>query len=117
MYQQKADCENVVLSAADKELLKKIKEHPHYRCDPKELGNLRFFELVQEDPSGETDPFHDPIGAGTYCVSDFYLVYEEYKKDRFREMAMQSLWLPIVVSIITNIIVDALQWLWPLITG
>ena len=52
MYQQKADCENVVLSAADKELLKKIEAHPHYRCDPKELGNLRFFGLVQEDPSG-----------------------------------------------------------------
>ena len=40
MYQQKADCENVVLSAADKELLKEIEAHPHYRCDPKELGNL-----------------------------------------------------------------------------
>lgn len=50
-------------------------------------------------------------------MSDFYQVYREYKKDRFREMAMQSLWLPIVVSIITNITVDALQWLWPLITG
>ena len=48
MYQQKADCENVVLSAADKELLKKIEAHPHYRCDPKELGNLRFFGLVQD---------------------------------------------------------------------
>ena len=31
MYQQKADCENVVLSAADKELLKKIEAHPHYK--------------------------------------------------------------------------------------
>ena len=117
MFQQKTDCENVVLSVADKELLKKIEAHPHCKCDPKELGNLQFFGLIQEDPSGEVDGFHDSIGAGTYCVSDFYQVYREYKKDRFREMAMQSLWLPIVVSIITNIIVDALQWLWPLIIG
>lgn len=117
MFQQKADCENVVLSAADKELLKKIEAHPHCKCDPKELGNLRFFGLVQEDPSGEVDGFHDSIGAGTYCVSDFYQVYREYKKDRFREMAMQSLWLPILVSFITTAAINLLGWLLPLITG
>lgn len=115
MYQQKADCENVVLSAADKELLQKIKKHPHSKCDPKELENLRFFGLIREDPSGEVDAFREPIGAGTYCVSDFYLVYEEYLKDKRRDIMLSSLWLPIIVSIITTLVINALQWLWPLL--
>lgn len=116
MYQKKADCENVVLSAADKELLRKIRKCPHCKCDPKEIENLRFFGLIREDPSGEVDAFHEPIGAGTYAVSDFYLVYEEYMKDKRRNMMLSSLWMPIVVSIITNLAVDVLQWLLPLIT-
>ena len=29
MVHQKSDCENIVLSAKDKELLKEIKNHPH----------------------------------------------------------------------------------------
>ena len=117
MYQEKADCENVVLSAADKELLQKIKKCPHYKCDPQKIENLRFFGLIKEDPSGEVDAFHDPIGAGTYCVSDFCLVYEEYLKDKCRDMMLSSLWLPILVSFITTTAINLLGWLLPQIIG
>ena len=117
MYWQKADCENIVLSSADKKLLKKIKKHPHYQCEPKELENLRFFELIQEDSSGKVDAFHSPIGAKTYCVSDFYLVYEEYLKDKRRDIMLSSLWLPILVSFITTTAINLLGWLLPQITG
>lgn len=113
MYQQKADCENVVLSAADKELLRKIRKCPHCKCDPKEIENLRFFGLIREDPSGEVDAFYEPIGAGTYSVSDFYLVYEEYLKDKRRDIMLSSLWLPILVSFITTTAINLLGGLLP----
>lgn len=48
-------------------------------------------------------------------MSDFYFVYKEYLRDKRRDMTLQSLWLPIVVSIITTLTVSALQWLWPLL--
>ena len=117
MYQQKSDCENIVLSAADKRLLKNIEKHPHYKCRPEKVETLRFFGLVSCDATGEVDAFHAPIvRIGTYCVSDFYFVYKEYLRDKYRDMTLQSLWLPIVVSIVTTLTVNALQWLWPLLS-
>lgn len=114
MVHQKSDCENIVLSAKDKELLKEIKNHPHRECDWNEVHSLRFFELVSPDIDG-IDGFGCPIETSKYHVSDFYFVYEEYLKDKRRDMMLSSLWLPIIVSIITTLVINALQWLWPLL--
>ena len=74
MVHQKSDCENIVLSAKDKELLKEIKNHPHRECDWNEVHSLRFFELVSPDTDG-IDGFGCPIETSKYHGSDFYFVY------------------------------------------
>nr|DAG67492.1 MAG TPA: hypothetical protein [Caudoviricetes sp.] len=112
--ERKTDCENVVLSASEKKLLKEIAAHPHEKCEFEDIRALINMGLVDwdyifNDKTREYEPL------GTCCVTPFYQVYREYRKDRFRELSLQSLWLPIVVSIITNLTVDVLQWLWPLI--
>ncbi len=112
--ERKTDCENVVLSAEEKKLLKEIQKHPHMVCDEQKIHSLLVMNLVSPDTDG-VNALHEPIPTGTYCVSDFYRVYCEYKKDRFREMSLQSLWLPILVSVITTLTINALQWWLPLL--
>ena len=50
-----------------------------------------------------------------YDGSEYIRDYEEYLKDKHRDMMLSSLWLPIIVSIITTLVINALQWLWPLL--
>lgn len=114
--ERKRDCENVVLSAEEKKLLKKIQKHPHMKCEETEIRPLLLMDLVVSDTDG-VDGFNEPIPTGTYCVSNFYLVYREYKKDRFWEMSLQSLWMPILVSFITTTAINLLRWLLPQIIG
>ena len=113
---RKSDCENVILSAYEKKLLKDIAAHPHRKCEFEDIRALINMELVDWDyVLNEKTHEYEPLD--TCCVTPFYQFYREYRKDKFRELAFQSLWLPIVVSIITNLTVDALQWLLPLIAG
>lgn len=114
MMQRRTDCENVILSAKEKKLLKKIQRHPHRKCSNQEIHTLKMMGLVTPDTCG-VDAFNAPIPTGTYCVSEFYLVYKEYRKDNRRDRMLTSLWLPIVVSVITTLTVNALQWSWPLL--
>ena len=114
--ERKSDCENVVLSAEEKKLLKEIQKHPHMKCDEQKIRPLLVMGLVFPDTDG-VDAFYEPVPTGTYCVSDFYRVYREYKKDRFREISLQSLWLPILVSFITTAAINLLGWLLPQIIG
>lgn len=80
-------CEAVILSADEKKLLKEIYRHPHRKCEPEEIEALEEMGLVEED--AEKRPYFGvPIPLGAYCVSEFYLV---------------------VVSIITTLVVNALQ--------
>lgn len=114
--ERKTDCENVVLSAEEKKLLREIQRHPHMRCDEQKIRPLLVMGLISQDTEGE-NAFHEPIPTGTYCVSDFYQVYREYRKDRFRELSLQSLWLPILVSFTTTTAIHLLEWLLPKIIG
>ncbi len=111
---RKEKCERVVLTPEEKTLLRDIKLHPHKKCSREEIWNLYELDLVKPDTSGEDD-FHQPIPKDTYCVSDFYWVYHEYQHTKYRDLFLSSLWLPILVSILTNLTIDALQWLLPLI--
>lgn len=52
----------------------------------------------------------------TYCVTDFYRIYEEYLRQSRKSELFKSLWLPIIVSLVTTLTVNALQWLWPLLS-
>lgn len=113
--ERKTDCENVVLSAYEKRLLKTISRNPHMPCDFSDAQDLIRMGLIEPDGFFNKNS-HEFAPQETYHVTKFYTVYREYRKDRFRELSLQSLWLPIVVSIITNLTVDVLQWLWPLIT-
>ena len=111
---RKEICEAIVLTAAEKKLLKEIYRNPHRKCERAEVEALEEVGLVEQDTEKQPN-FGVPFPGGTYYVSDFYFVYKEYLRDKRRDMTLQSLWLPIVVSIITTLTVNALQWLWPLL--
>ena len=90
---RKEKCERVILSQNEKKLLRDIKRHPHKKCDKTEVWNLYTLNLVEPDTEGE-DAFHQPIPKDTYCVSDFYWIYHEYRRDLFMDKLLTAFWLP-----------------------
>ena len=64
MMQRRTDCENVILSAKEKKLLKKIQRHPHRKCSNQEIHTLKIMGLVTPDTCG-VDAFNAPIPTGT----------------------------------------------------
>lgn len=107
---RKEKCERVILSPDEKKLLRDIKRHPHKKCDKTEVWNLYALNFVEPDTEGE-DAFHQPIPKDTYCVSDFYWIYHEYRRDLFMDKLLTAFWLPMLVSFITSLITTAPQWI------
>lgn len=112
---RKAECESIVMSKSEKRLLEKIRKKPHTKCGFFEVRPLVLMGLVRADTEGQ-DELGQPIRLDTYCVSDFYQVYSEYLKEKRWDQMTQSLWLPILVSLITTLAVNGLQSLWPLLS-
>ena len=107
---RKEKCERVILTPEEKTLLRDIKLHPHKKCSREGIWNLYELDLVKPDTLGE-DAFHQPISKDTYCVSDFYWVYHEYKRSLFMDKLLTSFWLPMLVSFITALLTTSPQWL------
>lgn len=107
---RKEKCERVILSPDEKKLLREIARHPHKRCSQSEAWALYTLDLVKPDTEGEDD-FHQPIPQDTYCVSDFYWVYREYRRGLFMDKLLTAFWLPMLVSFITSLLTTAPQWL------
>ena len=84
---RKSDCEAIILSPDENRLLRKISHHPHTKCDRSEVAGLSSMGLIK-------------------AARD-----ESRKSELFK-----SLWLPIIVSLVTTLTVNALQWLWPLLS-
>lgn len=114
--ERKTDCENVVLSAYEKRLLKTISRKPHMPCDFSDVQDLIRMGLIEPDGFFNENS-HEFAPRETYHVTKFYMVYQEYRRDRFRELSMQALWLPILVSFITTTAINLLGWLLPQIIG
>ena len=111
---RKSLCEKIVLTKAEKRLLRYISKHPHAKCAREEIRPLYEMDLVRPDTEG-VDAFNAPIPKDTYCVSELYLIYQAHQAEQRFWLMLRSLWLPIVVSIITNLLTDGIQWLLPLI--
>ena len=111
---RKSSCSKIVLTKTEKRLLRHISKHPHTKCSREEIWPLYEMDLVCPDTEG-VDAFNVPIQKDTYCVSELYQIYQSYQAERRFWLMLKSLWLPIVVSVITNLTVDGIQWLSPLI--
>lgn len=111
---RKAACEQIVLTKGERRLLRRISRHPHTRCSRDKIWPLYEMDLVQPDAEG-TDAFGAPVFKDTYCVSEQYRIYQAYRSEQRGLLMLKSLWLPIVVSVLTNLTVDGIQWLLPLI--
>ena len=114
---RRTECESVVLTKDEKLLLKKIHKNPHIKLKWEEVENLVEMGLVEEDdsPLPEHGLYSADIMSGTYCTTVFYDVYMAYTHREFSLLALKSVWLPIVVSVITNFATDGIQSLLPLI--
>lgn len=114
---RKTECESIVLTRSERRLLHDIARHPRQPHDWKTVYSLRKMGLIAEDTSDdECDALGQPVPLGTYSTTDFYKVYCAYKRERAQLLALKSIWLPIVVSLITTLTITGLQWLWPLLT-
>lgn len=111
---RKSKCESIVLTKYEKKLLRRIRRKPHTKCNRDEIWPLYEMDLVYPDTEG-VDAFNMPIWKDTYCVSELYQIYRSYKAELWFWLMLKSMWLPIVVSIITNLTVDGIQWSLPLI--
>ena len=111
---RKSLCDKIILTKSEKRLLHRINKHPHMKCSREEIWPLYEMDLVRPDTEG-VDAFNAPIPKDTYCVSELYQIYQSYRTEQRFWLILKSLWLPIVVSIITNLSTDGIQWLWPLI--
>lgn len=111
---RKSECEKIVLTKSEKKLLRYISRHPHTKCSQRKIEPLYIMDLVQPDTNG-VDALNSPVRLDTYCVSDFYHVYMGYLAERRFDLMLKSIWLPIMVSILTNLSTDGIQWLLPLI--
>ena len=110
---RKSDCEAIILSPDEKRLLRKISRHPHTKCDRSEVAGLSSMGLIKADRDESVDITYQPMHMlDTYCVTDFYRIYEEYLRQSRKSELFKSLWLPIIVSLVTTL----LQWLWPLLS-
>lgn len=91
--------------------------HPHTKCDRSEVAGLSSMGLIKADRDESVDITYQPMHMlDTYCVTDFYRIYEEYLRQSRKSELFKSLWLPIIVSLVTTLTVNALQWLWPLLS-
>lgn len=111
---RKEKCERVILTPNERKLLRDVKRHPHRKCSQAEVWPLYTMGLVQPDTAG-TDALGQPVLKDTYCVSRFYEVYRAYQCSKHRALFLSSLWLPILVSVLTNLTINELQRLWPLL--
>lgn len=111
---RKSLCEKIVLTKSEKRLLRYISKHPHTKCARGEIWPLYEMDLVHPDTEG-VDAFNSPIPKDTYCVSELYQIYQSYRAEQNFWLMLKSLWLPIIVSVITTLAVNGLQWLLPMI--
>lgn len=111
---RKQQCERIFLTKSERKLLKQLDRRPHAQLSKDVVGPLLEMGLVVADTKG-ADPFNRPIPTGTYCVSELYRVYQAYLADRCFWLTLKSLWMPILVSVVMNLLTDGIQWLWPLI--
>lgn len=109
---RKQQCERIFLTKSERKLLKQLDRRPHAQLSKDVVGPLLEMGLVVADTKG-ADPFNRPLPTGTYCVSELYRVYQAYLADRCFWLSLKSLWLPIVVSVITTLTVTGLQWSLP----
>lgn len=88
--ERKSDCENVVLSAEEKKLLKELQKHPHMKCDEQKIRPLLVMGLVSPDTDG-VDAFYEPsLPELTVCqiftistANTRKTVFERYLFNRF----------------------------------
>ena len=111
---RKDQCEDIILTRSEKNLLKKINRYPHLQCEYNQVRQLCIFGLICPDISGY-DEIGQAISLDTYCVTDFYAVYREYLHEKNLSVVLQSLWLPITAAIATEIAIHGIALLWPLL--
>lgn len=83
------------------------------------LNNFPIKGKLTRIPDEVEYDFNDrPHNCKRYVDEDFneYGIHEEYLRQSRKSELFKSLWLPIIVSLVTTLTVNALQWLWPLLS-
>lgn len=71
---------------------------------PDSLTDLKVVGFIREIPANKRDPFNAPIGSGEYKITDRYIRYCIYRRDRFLH---GSVW-PAILSGIVSLLVSCL---------
>lgn len=77
--------------------------------------------LREEYSSTTEDHLEFPVPQGTYILTDLGRTalqdHELAQKSHRRELWLKNAWIPILVTVATNLAIRALGWLTPLIQG
>ena len=107
--ERKEQCERIVLTKKEKELLKQIQKNPDMQCNQDDVWQLYLYGLVSPMKTEKGLNMH------RFHIADFCDTYRDYQREKRKNQFFESLWLPIVVSVVTNLAINGLQWLWPLL--
>ena len=107
--ERKEQCERIVLTKKEKELLKQIQKNPGMKCNQDDVWQLYLYGLIRPMKTEKGLNMHH------FHIADFYDTYRDYQREKRKNQFFESLWLPIAVSVVTNLAINGLQWLWPLL--
>lgn len=105
--ERKKQCEQIVLTKKEKKLLEQIQKNPDMNCNQDDVWQLYLYGLIRPM---KTD---NGLNMHRFHIADFYAVYRDYLHEKRKDQIFESLWLPIVVSVVTTLTIDVLQWLLP----
>ncbi len=93
--------------------MRKIKRRPGIEIDPNKLNYLVTHSLVYSELKA-IDGFGVPILANKWHLSDTGRRYIAHTKAKNQLLLLKSLWLPIIVSIVTTVLLNTAIWLFRL---
>lgn len=100
----------IALTRTETKILKKSAKTPIPKNSCARLLRLDLVEEIMEYSHGDM-----PIETGLCEITDIGTDFLAYRKQFKKDILLENAWIPVVVSILTNLLTDGIQWLLPLI--
>lgn len=96
----------IALTRTETKLLRKSVKVPIPKDKCRRLIRLNLVDEITECNNGDM-----PKGTGLCRITDAGTDFLAYRKQFKKDILLENAWIPVVVSIITNLLTDGIQWL------
>lgn len=100
----------IALTRTETKILEKSAKVPIPKNSCTRLLRLDLVDEIMEYSHGDM-----PIETGMCEITDKGTDFLAYRKQFKKDVLLENAWIPVVVSILTNLSTDGIQWLLPLI--